>query len=159
MFALPGNGLSLEAFSFTERLVGYQWVSFKAFSHLLDYVQAQKGKHATSCTTVASLLRRTSTGAVRKITSCYISWLTWSCAQSGYCTWAIVYRARYLWIWRPFPVRKWVCALRALGANLVIVTNQGVGQAKRAPLLVIIIWTCAGVLSAATFVTGGGCQS
>ena len=24
MFALPGNGLNLEAFSFTERVVGYQ---------------------------------------------------------------------------------------------------------------------------------------
>ena len=25
MFALPGNGLNLEALSFTEQVVGYQW--------------------------------------------------------------------------------------------------------------------------------------
>ena len=37
MFALPGNGLNFEACSFTEWVLGYQWVLLKACGHLLDY--------------------------------------------------------------------------------------------------------------------------
>ena len=37
MFTLPGSGLNLEAFSSTERVVGYQQGAVESVYHLLDY--------------------------------------------------------------------------------------------------------------------------
>ena len=49
MFVLPGNKLNLEAFSFTERVVGYQWRVVESVSHLLDYRHKKvKDKRETS---------------------------------------------------------------------------------------------------------------